>query len=87
MSKTRVPTSTTIAAMYMMEKGTSLCERENRVLENRVHLVRNQRSECGAIMGFTDKSRIPLVQAIDLDAWCYSCLGGALQFIEKGEAA
>lgn len=79
-------TSATIAAMYLMAPGTSLCELANRNLESRVHLVREKRSECGAIVGFTEKSVVTLPRAVDTNAWCYSCMGNALKFLEKGAA-
>jgi hypothetical protein len=78
------PLSATIAALYLMEQGTSLCEvssTRHRVL---VHAMRSQRSECGSIIGFDFDRRVTLPEALDLDAWCYSCMGGALQFMEKG---
>lgn len=87
MSKKRTPISTTIAALYLMEDRTWLSKLLNNQGVIRVHLMNNGLSQCGSIAGPPpDVTRVPLVEAIDLDAWCYSCLGNALEFVEK-EAA
>jgi len=86
-SKRTTPLSTTIAALYLMERDTWLSKLLNSQGVIRVHLMSNDRSQCGSIAGPPPEvTRVPLVEAIDLDAWCYSCLGNALEYIEK-EAA
>lgn len=72
----------------MVASGAVLCIRNNKHGVELIHLMRGQRSECGAIIGTTDASTISLPAAMDAtNQWCYSCLGNALALLERKGAA
>lgn len=66
-----------------MEDHTWLSKLLNGHGATRVHLMLKDRSQCGSITVATNVTRTPLVEAIDTRAWCYSCLGNALEYLEK----
>lgn len=79
--------SNIIATLYVMRDGTSLCEHTNRNKESRVHLLHGGMSECGSVpAAASGLSSVTLPAAIEQKSWCYSCLGNALEIIERESA-